>query len=222
MIRRTRHNFFFRNGLSLVLLSVMLLTWGGQAYMGWQENNNERQDEGEPPIEFGAYLQSDHFWTATAENWESEFLQMGMYVLLTISLRQIGSSESKKLDEKEEVDREPVASPKAPWAVRKGGLVLVLYKNSLSIAFAVLFLVAFVVHLNTSCGEFNAEQLSKGEDAVGTLEYLRGSRFWFESFQNWQSEFLAVLSIVFLSIYLRQKGSPESKAVDAPYLETGK
>ncbi|MFZ1688022.1 MAG: DUF6766 family protein [Flavobacteriales bacterium] len=213
--------FFRRNGLSLVLLFIMLLAWGGQALTGWCEKNNELQEHGDHVLTFGAYLGSHHFWSATGENWESEFLQMGLYVLLTIRLRQLGSSESKQLEGKEEVDRTPRSRPDAPWPVRKGGWYLKVYQHSLSIAFIVLFLLSFLVHLNNSCAEYNAERVEKGRTVVTTAGFLGSSRFWFESFQNWQSEFLAVLSIVFLSIHLRQKGSPESKPVDASHEHTG-
>jgi hypothetical protein len=170
-----------------------------------------------------AYSGSGHFLQATFENWESEFLQMALYVMLTISLRQKGSSESKKLkgEGEDEVDREPQPNDEAPWPVKKGGLWLALYKNSLSIAFCLLFLVSFTLHFYGSLKDYNEQQAEKGMPLASGAEYISGSRFWFESFQNWQSEFLAVASIVILSIFLRQKGSPESKPVDAPDSETG-
>jgi hypothetical protein len=168
------------------------------------------------------YLQTGHFLQTTFENWESEFLQMGMYVLFTIFLRQLGSSESKPVDKKEEVDREPNPKrPDAPWPVKKGGIYLLIYKNSLSIAFVILFVVSFVLHLHGSLNNHNEKQILKGEPTESWNEYLVSDTFWYESFQNWQSEFIAVLSIVVLSIFLRQKGSPESKPVDAPDDETG-
>jgi hypothetical protein len=147
---------------------------------------------------------------------------MAMYVLLTVWLRQQGSSESKKLDEEEAVDREPSPNKKgAPWPVKKGGLMLTLYKNSLSIAFGILFLTSFALHASGSFKNYNEEQMFEGKHPVSFGEFMHLSRFWFESFQNWQSEFVAVISIVVLSIYLRQKGSPESKPVDASDSETG-
>ena len=133
----------------------------------------------------------------------------------------MGSSESKKMEGEEEVDREPEPHPDAPWPVKKGGIWLSLYKNSLSIAFALLFLVSFVLHFYGSLKGHNEEQSDKGLPPDAWNEYAVSPRFWFESFQNWQSEFLAVASIVLLSIWLRQKGSPESKPVDAPHNETG-
>jgi hypothetical protein len=152
---------------------------------------------------------------------------MAIYVLLTVSLRQQGSAESKKLAgeegaDDEEVDREPVPSPDAPWPVRKGGIWLKMYSNSLSITFILLFILSFWLHFAGSLKDFNEEQVIKGESTVSGSDYIVDSHFWFESFQNWQSEFLAVASIVLFSIWLRQKGSPESKPVDAPYSQTGK
>jgi hypothetical protein len=216
-----KQSFVYRNSLGIVLLSLLLIFLGGQAFMGWKQKNEELQEYGKPPLTFTKYLNSGHFYQATFENWESEFLQMALYVLLTISLRQKGSSESKKMIGKEEVDREPKAHKDAPWPVRKGGWWLKVYQNSLSLAFGLLFIVSFILHFCGSWREENEELLDKGKPPVGWWEYLKGSRFWFESFQNWQSEFLAVAAIVLLSIWLRQKGSPESKPVDAPYDETG-
>jgi hypothetical protein len=159
------------------------------------------------------------------ENWESEFFQMGWYVLLTVFLFQKGSSESKKPDEKEPVDRDPRQSKNkkdAPWPVRKGGFVLKLYENSLSLAFLLLFLLSFFLHALGGARVYNEEQAQHGGELVSsTWQYMGTSRFWFESFQNWQSEFLAIFAMVVLSIWLRQKGSPESKPVDAPHSQTG-
>ena len=216
------HRFFYRNSLSIVFLLIFLLTLLGQTVTGWKEHNQELQEENAPSLELSAYIQSGHFISATFENFESEFLQMALYVLLTIRLRQIGSAESKSLDEKEEVDREPVASPDAPWPVRKGGWILTLYRNSLGIAFFILFFFSWGMHLFGSWKDYNVSQLLSDKPAVTIGSFLGEPRFWFETFQNWQSEFLSVFAIVFLTIYLRQQGSPESKPVDAPHMETGK
>jgi hypothetical protein len=203
-------------------MTLMIVTLCGQAYTGWQEHNKELKEEHVQPISFGEYFTTGHFYQATFENWESEFLQMALYVILTIHLRQLGSSESKKLGEEEEVDRKPKAHPNSPWAVKKGGWILKLYSQSLSLAFFILFFISFWIHAQGSLKDYNEEQRLKKQPEVTLMEYLGETRFWFESFQNWQSEFLAVASIVFLSIYLRQQGSPESKPVDAPHFETGK
>lgn len=217
----SHYSFIHRNGLSLVLLGLMLIFWTAQFLTGWAEKNKERNEEGKPALSVIQYSRSGHFIQATFENWESEFLQMALYVLLTVGLRQLGSSESKKMEGKEEVDREPQPHPAAPWPVKKGGIWLSLYKNSLFLAFAVLFLVSFMLHFYGSLKGHNEEQLDKGLPPDDWSTYVLTPRFWFESFQNWQSEFLAVASIVLLSIWLRQKGSPESKPVDAPYNQTG-
>ena len=216
-----KHSFLYRNGLSIVFVLLMLISMGGQYITGMREYNETREEHHQPPVSAPAYVRSGHFISATFENWESEFLQMALYVMLTIWLRQKGSSESKKLDQKEEVDREPQPRPDAPWPVRRGGIFLALYKHSLSIAFLLLFLMSFYLHLCGSLKDHNEEQAAMGKPLSTIAEYIVESRFWFESFQNWQSEFLSVLSIVVLSIWLRQKGSPESKPVDASYAETG-
>ncbi|WP_343680767.1 DUF6766 family protein [Chryseobacterium arthrosphaerae] len=213
-------SFFYRNSLSLVLITLMLFSLAGQFFTGWTTENKELLENGQPALKINEYLHSGHFIQATFENWESEFLQMMLYVLLTISLRQKGSSESKSMEGKEDVDREPVAHPNAPWPVKKGGIWLKIYKHSLSVAFAVLFLISFIFHFYGSLKDFNADQIMKKEPPVTALQYISESRFWFESFQNWQSEFLAVASIVILSIWLREKGSPESKPVDMAHDET--
>ena len=217
-----KKTWLYRNGLSVFFISIFLITLFAQAITGWKEHNSELQDLGAKALDLRTYLCSGHFILATFENFESEFLQMALYVVLTISLRQIGSAESKKLDESEEVDREPRPSAQAPWPVRKGGLVLKIYSHSLSIAFGILFIISWGLHFYGSWQENNVELALKGKPIESMLEYLGEANFWFETFQNWQSEFLSVASIVILTIFLRQKGSPESKPVDAPDLETGK
>lgn len=217
-----RHSFFYRNGLTLVFFSLFLITIAAQAVTGWKVHNEALADAQASGIAFMDYLTSGHFISATFENFESEFLQMALYVVLTISLRQIGSAESKKLEGKEEVDREPRAHVKAPWPVRKGGWIKNLYSHSLSLCFFLLFFMSWSLHFYGSWRDYNSEQILDGKALVSVMGYIGRPTFWFETFQNWQSEFISVASIVFLTIYLRQKGSPESKPVDAPHMETGK
>jgi len=212
------------NGLTIVLMILFVFFLGGQAVTGHLEHNEDQREHGQPTMDFGQYLGSSHFLEATMENWESEFLQMFFFVVLTAFLYQKGSAESKDPDKKEEVDREPVQSrsKNKPWPVRKGGWVMKLYGYSLSLAFLLMFLVTFVLHAVGGASEYNQDQQEHGKmERVTTLEYMQTSRFWFESMQNWQSEFLAVGSMVALSIFLRQRGSPESKPVDAPHSDTG-
>ena len=215
------------NGLAIVWLGLFFLTLiFGQSVVGQREYNNGQKEHGQPQVGYVEYLGSAHFVEATMENWESEFLQMFLFVVLTVFLYQKGSAESKKLDGEEEVDRDPRLSKDkkdAPWPVRKGGLVLRLYENSLSLAFLVLFLLSFLAHAAGGAREYNQDQAEHGSgERVTTLQYMATSRFWFESLQNWQSEFLSVGLMVVLTIWLRQKGSPESKPVDAPHGQTGK
>lgn len=214
--------FCYENSLLLVFTLLMLLALGGQFATGWHEYNEDLQEMGLAALSAGQYFRSGHFLEATFENWESEFLQMGLYVLCTVWLRQRGSSESKKLYEEEEVDVEPdPTKADAPGPVRRGGWQLALYKHSLSSAFLVLFLASMWLHAQGGAEVLSIEQVHDGKPVVSTLEYLVMSRFWFEALQNWQSEFLSIVSIVGLSIFLRQHGSPQSKPVDAAYAETG-
>jgi hypothetical protein len=215
--------FFYENGLSIVLFGCFLVFLIGQGIAGHHQYNEDLKEHGQPGITLTQYLGSDHFLEATAENWESEFLQMSAYVLFTVFLYQKGSSESKTPGEPESVDREPIKSAKdAPWPVRKGGVILKLYENSLALAFLLLFLGSFMLHAIAGARLHSKEQELHGKPTISVSEYLASSRFWFEAFQNWQSEFLAIGSMVFLSIFLRQKGSPESKPVDSPHGQTGK
>jgi hypothetical protein len=217
--------FLRENGLSLVLFFLFFLPFLlAQSLSGHLENNSELQEHGQPSLTYAEYLRDPHFWEATTENWESEFLQMFAYVFLTIFLFQKGSSESKKLDEPNEVDRDPRQSREkkdAPGPVRKGGFILKLYESSLSLAFLLFFLASFFIHAVSGRGEYNEEQALHGAPPVSLGDFMTSSRFWFESFQNWQSEFLAIWAMVVFSIWLRQRGSPESKPVDSAHSATG-
>jgi len=214
--------FLYQNSLSIVFVVLFAGALFGQVFFGIQEYNKELMEDGAAVVSLSQYLKSGHFIESTFENWESEFLQMGLFVWFTIFLRQKGSSESKSCEGKEEVDRKPDPNREgAPWAVKKGGLWLALYKHSLTISLLLLFVVSFALHVYGSLMDENLQNELKGEAPSKLGEYLLGSRLWFESFQNWQSEFLSVFAIVGLSIYLRQIGSSQSKPVDAPNDETG-
>ncbi len=213
-----------KHGLSIALATLFVVFMVGQTATGWYAFNDEQTEHGQPVLTLTAYLRSGHFMEATAENWESEFLQMAAYVLFTTFLFQRGSAESKKIDEAEAVDRDPrssKANPDAPWPVRQGGWILRLYESSLSIAFGILFIVSFGLHAVGGTAQHNEEALAHGGEAISIVDFARTSQFWFESFQNWQSEFLSLVAMVVLSVFLRQRGSPESKPVDAPHGATG-
>jgi hypothetical protein len=216
--------FLRNNGLSLAMTGLFVVTALGQVVTGWFEHNDELRDHARPALTLPQYLESGHFVEALAENWESEFLQMCVYVLATVFLYQKGSSESKQLDEPEAVDRDPRDSarePGTPWPVLRGGWVLRLYEHSLSLALLLLFVISFLLHAEGGAALYNEEQRAHGGEPVTVLGYLATSQFWFESLQNWQSEFLSLAVMIVLSIHLRERGSPESKPVDAPHDQTG-
>ena len=222
--RRTAGEWARDHGLLLANVGLFVVFFGGMIVSGTAQYSEDQLAHGGPPVSMLQYLGTGAFLEATFENWESEFLQMGMYVILTVFLFQKGSSESKPLGRDAPQDEDPRdASIKAgtPWPVRRGGWVLKLYEHSLSIMFLLLFLASFTLHAVGGSEEYSSEQQSHGQPPVTVLAYLATSRFWFESFQNWQSEFLAVAVLVGASVYLRERGSPESKPVAEPHYETG-
>ena len=213
------------NGLTFVWVALFLIFLVGQVLTGQGVYNQEQLAHGEAAASLAQYLGTGHFGEAVFENWESEFLQMGMFVILTAFLFQKGASESKDPEKDHEaVDEDPRLhrdDPDAPGPVKRGGMALRLYENSLSIALMLLFLASFALHAVTGRQEYSAEQMQHGEQAVGVLGYLGSAQFWFESFQNWQSEFMSVAVLTLLSIWLRQRSSPESKPVAKPHSDTG-
>jgi hypothetical protein len=218
MTPTSSRRFFRNNGLTLVLLAFFLITLGGGQFLtGRAEYNAERAERSLPPVGLAAYLGSPHFIEATAENWESEFFQMFVYVTLTVFLFQKGSAESK--DPAEPVTPEPPLTARSPWAARRGGWVRRIYEHSLSLALGGLFLGSFVLHAIGGNRLRNEEAAAHGGAMLSTLGYLGTARFWFESFQNWQSEFLSIGLMVLLTVFLREKNSPESKPVNMPHGE---
>ncbi|TWA59410.1 hypothetical protein FBZ84_116139 [Azospirillum baldaniorum] len=216
--------FLRDNGLSVALFGLFLVSIVGQVLAGWRTLAEELRLHAQPPVGFLDYLTTGHFLSATFENWESEFLQMSVYVLLTAILVQKGSSESKKPGEANPEDEAPQrrrGDPDAPWPVHRGGLLLRLYSHSLSIALVTLFVMSFVLHLAGSTRRSNEEAAWHHQPIRTMGETLADPEFWYESFQNWQSEFLSMGVLVVLGIYLRERGSPESKPVAAPNSETG-
>jgi hypothetical protein len=216
--------FLFENGLTLAALAFFVMSFAGQIITGHRTYNGAQRDHGQPTASLGAYLRSGAFVEATAENWESEFLQMGLFVLLTAYLHQRGSSESKSIEEPDAVDRDPREAkndPDAPWPVRRGGVWLALYRHSLGGALLLLFVLSFAAHAVGGAMAYNEAQLPHGGATVSAAGYLVTSQFWFESFQNWQSEFFSVALLVLMSIWLRQQGSAQSKPVAASARDTG-
>jgi hypothetical protein len=212
------------NSLSLVMFGLFAVFLLLMSLTGQRQYNEDQTEHGEATVGYVEYVRSGNFVESVFENWESEFLQMGGFVLLTVYLRQKGSPESKKVDGEEPVDEDPATQrhrDDAPLLVRMGGVPTWLYERSLSIALFALFFLSWALHAMGGTREYSSEQLAHGGSEVGVFSYIQTSRFWFESFQNWQSEFLAVGALVVLSVYLRQRGSPESKPVAAPHALTG-
>ena len=217
--------FLRNNGLSIVLLLATFLTLLGMLLSGWHVGQEEALQHGDVPLPLWEYATSGDFLSALFENWESEFLQMAMYVCLTAFLYQKGSAESKDPETAhDEVDEDPAPhgnDPEAPWPVRQGPVIRGLYSYSLGIVLALLFAASFVLHLVNSAAVASEEAVRHNQPVTTVAEHLVSAQFWFESFQNWQSEFLSTLVLVVLSIFLRFRGSPESKPVAASYAKTG-
>jgi Domain of unknown function (DUF6766) len=211
--------------LTLVLVAMFLLFLFGQLITGLYEYNATQVEHGRSPVALSEYVGTGHLWEALFENWESEFLQMAMFVLLTTFLIQKGSPESRRPRVKELVDADPrdfASEADAPWPVKRGGWILRLYEHSLGLAFIMLFLLSWIGHAFGGYAAYAAEQIDHAQPQPTLWDYLVSARFWFESFQNWQSEFLAIAAMVWMAVYLRQRGSPESKPVHAPHHETGR
>jgi len=218
--------FIRHNSLSLFFLAIFLAALTGQAIAGHNLYNQDQLAHGGDPISLGRYLTSSHFGQAVMENWQSEYLQFTLFMLATVWLLQRGSPESKELGKAgRESERDQKigehAEPRSPLWAKVGGWRTAVYSNSLLIAMSVVFFGSWFAQSVTGWSEYNAEQADHGEHAVSWLSFIGSSDFWEATFQNWQSEFLAVGSFAVLAVYLRQRGSPESKPVGAPHHETG-
>jgi hypothetical protein len=218
--------FLRENSLSLVFLAFFVLAVAAQAFAGWHEFNNEASAHKEPAISLGRYITSSSFGNALLENWQSEYLQFTLYILLTVWFIQRGSPESKQVGkEGGESDEDQLlgahARATSPRWARTGGLRTALYSNSLLIVMVAIWALSWFGQSVTGWSEFNADQITHHEPTVSWLGYLGTANFWEATLQNWQSEFLAVGSMAVLSIYLRQRGSPESKPVGAAHDATG-
>jgi uncharacterized protein DUF6766 len=216
--------FLRDQGLAIAMFGIFALALIGLVFSGWDSFNRDQALRGEPEAAITQYLASPEFGEAVFENWESEFLQMGAYILLTAFLFSRGSAESRDPDHRDPQQADPRQAAKrrgVPWPVERGGFALVVYENSLTIALVALFLASFLLHAATGAAAYSQDLERGGAPAVSLLGYLGTSRFWFESLQNWQSEFLSVGALIVLSIFLRQRGSPGSKPVAAPNAQTG-
>ncbi|BCW48269.1 DUF6766 family protein [Arthrobacter sp. StoSoilB13] len=214
------------NGLSLFFGLIFILALAGQAITGQAVFNEDQLTAGLDEITFFQYITSSSFAVDVSENWQSEYLQFLLYITATIWLLQKGSPESKELDKPGlESDEEQLvgehADAKSPaWAKAKGWR-LTVFSNSLAATMGLIFILSWLVQSITGHVAFNEEQLRNFQEPLSWAEYLVSPDFWNRTLQNWQSEFLAVGSMVVLSIYLRQRGSPESKPVGAAHDATG-
>jgi hypothetical protein len=218
--------FIKHNGLSLAFLGLFLAAIVFQAIAGHAEFNNEQDQHGDPPISFGRYLTSSAFGVAVMENWQSEYLQFTLFVLLTVWLVQRGSPESKELgregreSDEDQMVGEHVHDSSPRWA-RAEGLRRRIYENSLLLVMGAIWIGTWFAQSITGAAEYNSQQLDHHEATLSWLQYLGTASFWERTLQNWQSEFLAVGSMAILAVYLRQRGSPESKPVGAAHHATG-
>ena len=217
--------FLRDNGLTLAFLLLLALALVAQAFSGVAEYNDQAIADGADPISLLAYLQTSDFGVDVAENWQSEYLQFLLYIFLTVWLVQRGSPESKEPDdigrESDEDQRVGAfARPDSPRWAQDGGWRLAVYSRSLGLAMGAIFLASWAAQLIAGQAAYNEQQLRQLEQPVSLLGYLTSADFWNRTTQNWQSEFLAVASMVALSVYLRQRGSPESKPVGAPHRST--
>jgi hypothetical protein len=221
MRRTLRHH-----GLGLFFGVIFLAALVGQAFAGWHQFNNDQVADGLAAISLADYLFSPSFAADVAENWQSEYLQFLLYIVATVWLLQIGSPESKELDKAGlESDKDQkvgrYAEPDSPSWAAASGLRLLVFSWSLSLVMALIFLLSWFAQSFAGWASFNETRLERLQDPITWGSYLLNADFWSRTLQNWQSEFLAVGSMAVLSIYLRQRGSPESKPVGEPHGSTG-
>ncbi|MEU6805430.1 DUF6766 family protein [Streptomyces neyagawaensis] len=218
--------FLRDNGLGLTFLTLFALAVIGQAFAGHADFNNQLAAEDLQEITLGEYMTSSDFAVDLMENWQSEYLQFFLFLFLTVWLVQRGSPESKSLDkvgvESDEEQRVgPHAGPESPRWAAAGGLRLKLYASSLGYVMGAIFVLSWLAQSITGVAAYNEEQLRQLQAPLTWGQYVLAADFWNRTLQNWQSEFLAIASMAILSIYLRQRGSPESKPVGSAHTSTG-
>jgi hypothetical protein len=222
----SRVGFFRSNGLSIFFLVIFLAAVGAQSFAGWHKFNEDRVSHHEHSISYGRYVTSSEFGQAVTENWQSEYLQFVLYFMATIWFVQRGSPESKKWRDRGRQSEEDqalgeYARPDSPAPARRArGLLRALYSNSLLIWMAAIWVASWFAQSVTGWSAYNSNQLAHKEAGTNWVGYIQSADFWEATLQNWQSEFLAVGSMAIFAVYLRQRGSPESKPVGAPHDET--
>jgi hypothetical protein len=217
--------FVRENSLGLFFLALFLVVVVGQSFAGWLDANEGARAHGADELSYGRYVLSSQFGQAVLENWQSEYLQFSVFILATVWLVQRGSPESKRLaDEGQESDRQQFVGRHAvrhsPRLAKTGGWRSRLYGNSLLLVMGALFLASWFGQFVTGRSEYNDQLREHGSRPVTWFAYLQRPDFWESTLQNWQSEFLAVGTMVVFTVYMRQRGSPESKPVGAPHRQT--
>jgi hypothetical protein len=223
---KRRSGFLYENGLSIFFGVILLGALVGQAFAGLHVFNNDAATHGGGEISIWRYVTTSTFAARVMENWQSEYLQFTLYILGTVWLLQRGSPESKELGKegRESDQRQLVgghAKRNSPGWAKAAGLRRLVLSNSLLLVMGTIWLSSWLAQSIAGRAEYNADQLSHLQDPVSWVAYLGAADFWERTLQNWQSEFLAVGSMAILSVYLRQRGSPESKPVGAPHDATG-
>jgi hypothetical protein len=218
--------FLRDNSLALGFGGLFVVTLVGQAIAGTADYNAQQIASGLEPVSLWRYVASSSFGVDVMENWQSEYLQFFLYIFATVWLVQRGSSESKKpgqegteSDKQQKVGR--YATADSPEWAKTGGWRTALFSRSLGVLMLALFVLTWLASSFAGWAAYNGEQLSEHQDPVSWLGYLGEADFWNRSFQNWQSEMLAVGSMAVFAVYLRQRGSPESKPVGVAHAETG-
>jgi hypothetical protein len=218
----TRHSSLIANGLSVAFGLLFAASLIGQAFSGLAYYNQEQVASDLEEITFWQYVSSSSFAVDVSENWQSEYLQFLLFIVLTVWLVQQGSPESKSIDQRGQQSDEdqligPYAKPGSPTWARAGGLRTTVFSNSLGIVMGLVFVLSWLVQSITGFNAFAETQLENLQDPGTWGHYVFSAEFWNRTLQNWQSEFLAVWSMVILSVYLRQRSSPESKPVGTPH-----
>ena len=217
--------FLADNGLSVFFLAIFAGTVLAQSLAGQRALNAEQGQHGEARLSWWAYVTSPDFGGAVMENWQSEFLQFALFIGVTVWLVQRGSAESKSPDDRGPGgSQEQLLGPSAPagaprWA-KAEGLRARVYENSLLLVMSAIFFATWLAQSLNNWRRFNVEQEEHRQEPIAWGQYLLNADFWERTLQNWQSEFLAVGTMVIFTVFLRQRGSPESKPVGAPHDET--
>jgi hypothetical protein len=218
--------FVKHNSLGLFFGLLFLITLVLQSFAGWHQLNARQVAEHLDTLKWSSYVTSSDFAVDVAENWQSEFLQFWLYLTATVWLLQKGSPESKELDKvgRESDEDQKVgayAEPSSPTWAKSGGWRTRVYSSSLALVMGSIFVVSWLVQSVAGWAAFNETRLQQLQDPVSWGSYLLNADFWARTLQNWQSEFLAVGTMVVFSVYLRQRGSSQSKPVGESHDSTG-